>query len=165
MAKYKLTNKAVEDLSKIWDYTFEVWSERQADKYYKSLISNCQEIADNPHLGKNYSEINQSLLGMKMNRHIIFYRILNKVLPMGRGVNIIREASFDTNWSNLFWNLGFLLMFLFIVPFAVYINQRRTIRIYLKEGITLPKAMQTKLAMSVERLYRKHKNWKRGKNG
>jgi len=78
MAKYKLTNKAVEDLSKIWDYTFEVWSERQADKYYKSLISNCQEIAANPHLGKNYSEINQSLLGMKMNRHIIFYRILNK---------------------------------------------------------------------------------------
>ncbi|PIX07572.1 MAG: type II toxin-antitoxin system RelE/ParE family toxin, partial [Flavobacteriales bacterium CG_4_8_14_3_um_filter_35_10] len=26
MAEYKLTNKAVEDLSKIWDYTFEVWS-------------------------------------------------------------------------------------------------------------------------------------------
>ena len=78
MAKYKLTNKAVEDLSKIWDYTFEVWSERQADKYYESLISNCKEIADNPHLGKNYNGINQSLLGMKMNRHIIFYRILNK---------------------------------------------------------------------------------------
>ena len=38
MAKFKLTNKAVEDLSKIWDYTFEVWSETQADKYYESLI-------------------------------------------------------------------------------------------------------------------------------
>jgi len=31
MAEFKLTNKAVEDLSKIWDYTFEVWSENQAD--------------------------------------------------------------------------------------------------------------------------------------
>ncbi len=30
MAKFKLTNKAVEDLSKIWEYTFEVWSENQA---------------------------------------------------------------------------------------------------------------------------------------
>ena len=39
MAEYKLTNKAVEDLSKIWDYTFEVWSEKQADKYYDGLIS------------------------------------------------------------------------------------------------------------------------------
>ena len=78
MAEFKLTTKAVEDLSKIWEYTFEVWSERQADKYYESLISNCQEIAENPHLGKNYNGITQSLLGMKTNRHIIFYRTLNE---------------------------------------------------------------------------------------
>jgi toxin ParE1/3/4 len=78
MAEFKLTYKAVEDLTKIWDYTFEVWSERQADKYYESLISNCQEIADNPHLGKNYRGITQRLLGMKTNRHIIFYRTLNE---------------------------------------------------------------------------------------
>uniref|UniRef100_UPI004047B4D6 type II toxin-antitoxin system RelE/ParE family toxin n=1 Tax=Mariniflexile sp. TaxID=1979402 RepID=UPI004047B4D6 len=78
MAEYKLTNKAVEDLSKIWDYTFEVWSEQQADKYYDSLISNCQEIAENPGLGKNYEGISKQLLGIKANRHIIFYRTLNE---------------------------------------------------------------------------------------
>jgi len=78
MSEFKLTNKAVEDLSKIWDYTFEVWSERQADKYYESLITDCQEIADNPDLGKSYEGITQSLLGMKTNRHIIFYRNLNE---------------------------------------------------------------------------------------
>ncbi len=78
MAEFKLTNKAVEDLSKIWDYTFEVWSERQADRYYEMLISNCQEIADNPDLGKSYDGIIQSLLGTKANRHIIFYRTINK---------------------------------------------------------------------------------------
>lgn len=78
MAEFKLTNKAVEDLSKIWDYTFEVWSENQADKYYEMLISTCQEIADHPALGKNYDAITQNLFGMKMNRHIIFYRILNE---------------------------------------------------------------------------------------
>ena len=78
MAEFKLTHKAVEDLSKIWDYTFEVWSERQADKYYELLISNCQEIADNPNLGNNYEGITQNLLGIKTNRHIIFYRTLNE---------------------------------------------------------------------------------------
>ena len=78
MAEFKLTNKSVEDLSKIWDYTFETWSERQADKYYESLISNCQEIANNPDLGKKYEGITQNLLGMKTNRHIIFYRTLNE---------------------------------------------------------------------------------------
>ncbi|WP_343911968.1 type II toxin-antitoxin system RelE/ParE family toxin [Aquimarina litoralis] len=74
MAKFKLTNKAVEDLSKIWDYTLEVWSEQQADKYYEMLISNCQEIAYNPDLGKNYKRITKNLYGAKANRHIIFYR-------------------------------------------------------------------------------------------
>jgi toxin ParE1/3/4 len=78
MAEYKLTNKAVEDLSKIWDYTFEVWSEKQADKYYDELISDCQEIAENPDLGKNYEGISKQLLGIKANRHIIFYRTLNE---------------------------------------------------------------------------------------
>jgi toxin ParE1/3/4 len=41
MAEFRLTNRAVEDLSKIWEYTLEVWSENQADKYYDMLISNC----------------------------------------------------------------------------------------------------------------------------
>jgi toxin ParE1/3/4 len=41
------------------------------------LISTCQEIADTPNLGKNYSGITQNLLGIKTSRHIIFYRTIN----------------------------------------------------------------------------------------
>lgn len=78
MAEYKLTIKAVTDLSNIWDYTFEFWSEKQADKYYEALISNCQEIALNPELGKRYQGISNQLLGMKVNKHIIFYRSINE---------------------------------------------------------------------------------------
>ena len=78
MSEYKLTNKAVTDLSKIWEYTFEVWSEKQADKYYDDLISNCVEIAENPNLGKSYEGISKQLLGIKTNRHIIFYRTLSE---------------------------------------------------------------------------------------
>ncbi len=74
MANYNLTNKAVEDLAKIWDYAFEQWSEQQADKYYEMLISNCEEISNNPNLGKKYNGINSNLLGLRTNRHIIFYR-------------------------------------------------------------------------------------------
>ncbi len=46
MAKYVLTNKAVEDLSRIWDYTYEEWSENQADKYYELIIAAFEEIAE-----------------------------------------------------------------------------------------------------------------------
>ncbi len=77
MAKYKLTNKAVEDLTKIWDYTFDKWSEKQADKYYRMLLENCEFIADNPSIGKNYEGIKDDLFGLKVNQHIIFYRKSN----------------------------------------------------------------------------------------
>ena len=74
MAGYKLTNKAVEDLSHIWNYTFYKWSENQADNYYHMLLENCKVLASNPDFGKNYSEVTQNLLGFKAGRHLIFYR-------------------------------------------------------------------------------------------
>ena len=57
MASYIITKKAVEDLTKIWDYTYEVWSESQADKYYFELLEDCQVLAENQNFGKNYNEI------------------------------------------------------------------------------------------------------------
>lgn len=78
MAKYILTNKAVEDLSAIWNYTCEVWSERQADKYYYMLLDFCRELAENKMTGKKYDEIDAEIFGFKANRHIIFYRKINK---------------------------------------------------------------------------------------
>lgn len=77
MAKYNLTNEAVDDLTNIWNYTFEKWSEKQADTYYKMLLENCQLIADSPNIGKDYAEIKDELFGLKANRHIIFYRKFN----------------------------------------------------------------------------------------
>ena len=75
MAKYKFSNKAVFDLTQIWNYTVDKWSENQADRYYHMLIGNCKEVACNPDLGKNYSGISENLLGFKAGRHIIFYRM------------------------------------------------------------------------------------------
>ena len=74
MADYRLTNKAVEDLNGIWEYTFDEWSEEQADKYYELLLGFCKEIALHPEIGKNYEGISPELYGLKANRHIIFYR-------------------------------------------------------------------------------------------
>jgi toxin ParE1/3/4 len=76
MAKFKLTNKAVKDLSEIWNYTVDIWSEKQAEKYYILLIDSCSEIAHNPEKGKEYTEIHSHLKGVKMSKHIIFYRIM-----------------------------------------------------------------------------------------
>jgi toxin ParE1/3/4 len=77
MAKYHLTNKAVEDLTNIWEYTVDTWSERQADDYYNMLIASFQKITENPRLfGLKYEEIAEGLRGYRANKHVIFYRIL-----------------------------------------------------------------------------------------
>ena len=74
MAKYLLTNKTVEDLTQIWNYTIDKWSESQADNYYQMLLDNFNDIAHNPDFGKKYSEVIEDLLGFRAGRHIIFYK-------------------------------------------------------------------------------------------
>ncbi len=78
MPKYVLTNKALDDLSKIWDYTFEVWSEAQADKYYYMIIDSCEELGNRKVAGKLYREVHNELLGYRIGQHIIFYRHIKK---------------------------------------------------------------------------------------
>jgi len=56
MAKFYFTNLAVSDLAEIWDYTYDEWSENQANKY--KIIA-------------------PELLGYKANHHIIFFRIIS----------------------------------------------------------------------------------------
>ncbi len=75
MADLLFSNKAVEDLTDIWNYTVETWSETQADKYYMLLVDTCRQIADSPHpLGKKYAEIMDGLFGYRAGKHIVFYR-------------------------------------------------------------------------------------------
>ena len=76
MNKYYFTNKAVEDLSEIWNYTLEAWSERQADKYYDLLLISCSDLAKNSKIGKSYDILSKGILGYKSGEHIIFYRTI-----------------------------------------------------------------------------------------
>lgn len=74
MASYFLTKKAIADLSLIWDYTFDTWSEKQADKYYRSLIYACESVSENPEIGRQYDNVFPTMLGFKVNKHIVFYQ-------------------------------------------------------------------------------------------
>ena len=78
MAKFYLTNKAVEDLGEIWNYTVETWSENQAEIYYSLLIDSCQELANKPNQGKSYEVVEKNVLGFKTGQHVIFYRIVTE---------------------------------------------------------------------------------------
>jgi len=89
MANYTLTQKAVDDLTEIWDYTFDEWSEEQADRYYKLLLLSCEEIAKKNVIGKEYPEILKGLRGFKSNKHIIFYIKLEENIEV---IRILHES-------------------------------------------------------------------------
>jgi len=78
MARVILRQEAIDDLNDIWDYTFEKWSEKQADKYYATIKFACKEIGQNPDLGREYAGISRSLLGLKSRKHIIFYHLISE---------------------------------------------------------------------------------------
>lgn len=79
MAKLLFSNKAVEDLTSIWNYTVETWSEARADKYYGQLVDVCRQIAgQSKRPGKSYEEVMKGLFGYKIGRHIVFYRLFSE---------------------------------------------------------------------------------------
>lgn len=76
MAKYHISNKAVEDLSSIWEYTLETWSEPQADIYYRELVNTFNGISERPcFFDKEYVEIHHGLFCRKCKKHLIFYTL------------------------------------------------------------------------------------------
>ena len=77
MAKVILRQKAIDDLNNIWDYTFEKWSEKQADKYYATIKMTCNGIGESPNIGKEYDGVSRNLLGLKSGKHIIFYQVIS----------------------------------------------------------------------------------------
>ncbi len=77
MNRYRLTNQAVQDLSDIWNYSRDAWSEEQADRYYEMLLQTCSNIANQPKSGRSYDRIIQNLYGIHSGRHVIFYRIIS----------------------------------------------------------------------------------------
>ena len=79
MAKVIFRKEAINDLSDIWNYTLSEWSENQADKYYGYIKSACEEIGENPTIGKNYPEISRHLFGLKSGKHIIFITNFQKI--------------------------------------------------------------------------------------
>lgn len=97
MAEVRYTHKAVEDLADIWNYTADMWSERQADNYYEMLVASCRKIADNPELfGREYRKLGERIYGFKVNRHIVFYRILSD------GIEVVRILHERMDLSNRF---------------------------------------------------------------
>ena len=72
--KYKISEKAFEDIENIWLYTMETWSIQQADRYYNLILDEIEYIAESPLSGVDYGHIRKNYRRSKVKSHLIFYR-------------------------------------------------------------------------------------------
>jgi toxin ParE1/3/4 len=73
MSTFTLTNKAVADLKDIGRYTLEHWGREQRNLYLRMLDESFQEVAANPLLGTDCSDIRNGYRKLNAGSHVIFY--------------------------------------------------------------------------------------------
>ena len=82
--KYRISDKAISDLEKIWFYTFHKWSKEQADRYHRLIMQEIEFIADNFNLSREVNHIRAGYRITKVKSHLIFLR------KVGEFIEIIR---------------------------------------------------------------------------
>lgn len=82
--KYRISEKAISDLEKIWFYTLNKWSKEQADRYHQLIMQEIEFIADNFNLSREVNHIRAGYRITKVKSHLIFLR------KVGDFIEIIR---------------------------------------------------------------------------
>ena len=84
MASYRLSDRALADLDRLYERGILTFGLRLADEYYDGLIARMQEIADRPKLYPAVDEIREGYRRSVCGVHSIYYRI------EGQDVEIMR---------------------------------------------------------------------------
>jgi toxin ParE1/3/4 len=72
--RYSISEKANQDIEKIWLYTSENWSLEQADRYYNLILDEIEFISENFENGKSVDFIKKGYRASIVKSHIIFYK-------------------------------------------------------------------------------------------
>ena len=74
MSKYIISEKALEDINKIWVYTAENLSVEQADRYYNLILDEIEYIVRNFEMARDLGKIRKTYKFSKVKSHLIFFR-------------------------------------------------------------------------------------------
>ena len=75
MASYRLSGRADEDLSRLYEYGIIHYGLERADRYYNGLIERFEELAENPQFWQAVDHIRSGYRRSVYGRHSIYYRI------------------------------------------------------------------------------------------
>jgi len=72
--KYEISEKASEDIENIWLFTYENWSQEQADRYYNLIMDEIEFVSENFESGMSRDYLRKGYRSTKVKSHIIFYK-------------------------------------------------------------------------------------------
>jgi toxin ParE1/3/4 len=75
MHNYFISEKALEDLENIWEYTNKQWSRQQANLYLEIIFSAIELISEDPLKNKEYTKLKRKYRSSRVKSHVIFYLI------------------------------------------------------------------------------------------
>lgn len=80
-----LSHEALDDLSSIQQYTYEMFGENQLHQYEKMLMNTFQLMQENPEIGRiHHKRFDDSLRAIVSGQHTIFYRIKTNTIRVVR---------------------------------------------------------------------------------
>ena len=83
MAEYELSNKADEDLTEIYLFSYQRFGEARADAYLLAMEERFSTLAEQPFLGRKIDHIRAGYLRYEHASHSIFYTLKeNGILVM-----------------------------------------------------------------------------------
>lgn len=74
MPTYISSEKALEDINKIWIYTAENWSVEQANRYYNLILDEIEYIAQNFEMALDFGSVRKSYRFSKVKSHLLFFK-------------------------------------------------------------------------------------------
>ncbi|PKP33113.1 MAG: type II toxin-antitoxin system RelE/ParE family toxin [Bacteroidetes bacterium HGW-Bacteroidetes-16] len=72
--KYRISQKAIFDLEKIWLYTLNNWSREQADRYHNLIIDEIKFIVNNYESCPKIDYVRTGYRMSKVKSHLIFFK-------------------------------------------------------------------------------------------
>ncbi len=72
--KYEISEKANVDIENIWLFTYENWSQEQADRYYNLIMDEIEYISENFESGISRDYLRKGYCSTRVKSHIIFYK-------------------------------------------------------------------------------------------
>jgi len=74
VAKFIISEKAVEDLNDIWNYTAENWPVEQANRYYNLILDEIEYVSENFENIKDFGNVRKNYKYSKVKSHLVFYK-------------------------------------------------------------------------------------------